>query len=221
MGNGLLVAVNMPQLVEPCARQHQQILRDGQVVHIHHPQVRVVIAQVQHGGNIACMAVFKRHDAVSGIAAFHGIEHLIPGGIAHGLGVGEQRLEGNVGKRALHALIGRAVLAQHHGFVLLGYVHQVLHMVFIIGPQGGILNAGGRFFQHSGLAGGVVDGQAVGTLILCHLQHGGHPPLKQCGQLGVHRVDLSACLFQCVHGFTSFCMVDKYHQDNRYPVSIP
>ena len=126
-----------------------------------------------------------------------------------------------MGKRALHALIGRAVLAQHHGFVLLGYVHQVLHMVFIIGPQGGILNAGGRFFQHSGLAGGVVDGQAVGTLIFRHLQHSGHPPLKQCGQLGVHRVDLGACLFQCVHGVTSFCMVDKYHQDNRYPVSIP
>ena len=57
--------------------------------------------------------------------------------------MGEQRLEGNVGKRALHALIGRAVLAQHHGFVLFGHVHQVLHMVFIIGPQGGILNAGG------------------------------------------------------------------------------
>ncbi len=97
----------------------------------------MVIAQVQHGGNIARVAVFKGHDAPGGIAAFHGVKHLVPGGVAHGLGVGEQRLEGDVGKSALHALIGGAVTAQHHGFVLLGHVHHVLHMVFIVGRRAG------------------------------------------------------------------------------------
>ena len=40
----------------------------------------------------------------------------------------------------------------------------------------------------------------MGTLVLGHLQHSGHAPLKQGSQLGVHFVDLSTGLFQCVHG---------------------
>ena len=215
------MAVDAFDLVEFCARQYQKILGDGQIVHIHHPQRRMVIAQIQHGGNIARMAVLKGNDAPGSIAALHCIKHLVPCGIAHSLGVGEQRPEGNVGKGTLYALIGSAVLAQHHGFVLLCHVHQVLHVVFIVGPQGRVLNAGRSLFQHCRLAGGIVNGQAMGSFVFGHLQHGGHPPLKQRSQLGIHRVDLGARLFQCVHGFTSFCMYDKYHQDNRYPVSIP
>ena len=109
---------------------------------------------------------------------------------------GEQRPEGNVGKSALHALIGGAVLAQHHGFVLLCHVHQVLHVVFIVGPQGRVLNAGRSLFQHCRLAGGIVNGQAMGSFVFGHLQHSSHPPLKQRSQLGIHRVDLGARLFQ-------------------------
>ena len=215
------MAVDAFDLVELCARQHQQVLGDGQIVHIHHPQRRVIIAQIQHGRNIARMAVLKGNNAPGGIAAFHRVKYLVPGGVAHSLGVGEQRPEGDVGKGTLHALIGGAVLAQHHGFVLLCHVHQVLHVVFIVGPQGRVLNAGRSLFQHCRLAGGVVNGQAVGSFVFCHLQHSGHPPLKQCGKLGIHCVDLGACLFQCVHGFTSFYMAPIGHLILRYPVSIP
>ena len=89
LGDGLLVAVDAFDLVEFCARQHQKILGDGQIVHIHHPQRRMVIAQIQHGGNIARMAVLKGNDAPGNIAAFHRVKHLVPGGIAHSLGVGD------------------------------------------------------------------------------------------------------------------------------------
>ena len=163
------------------------------------------------------MAVLKGNDAPGGIAAFHRVKYLVPGGVAHSLGVGKQRPEGDVGKGTLHALIGGAVLAQHHGFVLLCHVHQVLHVILIIGPQGGRLNAGRSLFQHCCLAGSVVNGQAVGSFVFGHLQHSGHPPLKQCGKLGIHCVDLGACLFQCVHGFTSFL----YGSDRPFDSQIP
>ena len=94
-------------------------------------------------------------------------------------------------------------------------------MRLIAVEKGRVLNAGRSLFQHCRLAGGIVNGQAMGSFVFGHLQHSSHPPLKQRSQLGIHRVDLGARLFQCVHGFTSFCMYDKYHQDNRYPVSIP
>ena len=222
LGNGLLVAVDASDLVEPGARQHQKILRDGQIIHIHHPQVRVVIAQVQHGGHVACVAVLKGHHAVGGVAALHRVEHLVPCGIAHRFSMGEQRPQGNVGKGTLHALIGGAVLPQNLRLVLLGHVHHVLDMVFIVGPQGRLLNACGGFLQHGSLPGCIVNGQTVGTFVFGHLQHGSHPPLEQRSQLGVHRVDLGAGLFQCVHGFTSFSVSGKrLLYKARYPVSIP
>ena len=84
-----------------------------------------------------------------------------------------------MGKGALHALIGGAVLAQHHGFVLLCHVHQVLHVVFIVGPQGRVLNAGRSLFQHHRLPRGVKNRQAVGLFVLGYAEHSGHPPLKQ------------------------------------------
>ena len=79
-------------------------------------------------------------------------------------------------------------------------------MIPVIGAQRRVLDAGCSLFQHGGLPGGVKDGQTVGLLVAGDLQHRRHPPLKQRGQLGVHRVDLGAGLFQCVHGFTSFCV---------------
>ena len=163
------MAVHRAQLGKLGARQHQKILGDGQVVHTHHPQLRVVITQVQHGGNVPGVAVFKGYYAVSGFARGHGFEHLVPCGIAHGFGVGEQRLEGDVGKCTFHSLIGGAVVPQHGSFVLLGKIHQVLDMVFIVRAQRGLLNAGCGLFQHGGLPGGIVDGQAVRPLIFGHL----------------------------------------------------
>ena len=129
----------------------------------------MVIAQVQHGGNIPGVAVFKGHYAVGGFAGGHRLEYLVPCGITHGLGVGEQRLEGDVGKRPLHPLIGGAALPQHSGLVLLGNVHHVLDVVFIVRAQRRLLNTGCGLFQHGGLPGGIVDGQAVRPLIFGHL----------------------------------------------------
>ena len=129
----------------------------------------MVITQVQHGGNVPGVAVFKGHYAVGGFARGHGLEYLVPRGIAHGFGVGEQRLEGDVGKCTFHSLIGGAVAPQHSGFVLLGKIHHVLDMVFIVRAQRRLLNAGCGLFQHGGLPGGIVDGQAVRPLIFGHL----------------------------------------------------
>ncbi len=85
---------------------------------IHHPQVGVVIAQVQHSGNIARVAVLKGDYAVGRIARGPPRRRPRPTWEAHGLGMGEERLEGDVGKGTLHALIGGAVLAQHLGLVI-------------------------------------------------------------------------------------------------------
>ena len=167
----------------------------------------MVVAQIQHGGNIARVAVFKRHHAVGGVAPLHGVKHFVPGGAADGLGMGEERFERDVGKGPLHALIGGAVAAQHRGLVLLGNVHHVLDMVPVVGAQGRLLNAGGGFVQHHRLPRGVKDGQAVGLFVRGNGQHRGHPALKQRRQLRVHRVDLRACFVQCVHGeSTSFVL---------------
>ena len=101
------------------AGQHQQVLGDGQVVHVHHPQVGVIVAQVQHGRNIARVAVLKGHHAVGSVPPLHGGEHLVPGGAAHGLGVGEQCPQRDVRKGPLHADRRRGS-GQKEGFVLLG-----------------------------------------------------------------------------------------------------
>ena len=53
-------------------------------------------------------------------------------------------------------------------------------------PQGRVLNAGRSLFQHCRLAGGIVNGQAMGSFVFGHLQHSSHPPLKQRSQLGIH-----------------------------------
>lgn len=106
---------------------------------------------------------------MSGFARSNGLEYLVPRGIAHGFGVREQRLEGDVGKRTLHPLIGGAVTSQHGSFVLLGKIHHVLDVVFIVRAQRGLLNAGCGLFQHGGLSGGIVDGQTVRPLIFGHL----------------------------------------------------
>ena len=106
---------------------------------------------------------------MGGFAGGHGLENLVPCGIAHGLGVGEQRFEGDVGKRPFHPLIGGAVTSQHSGLVLLGKIHHVLDVVFIVRAQRRLLNTGCGLFQHGGLPGGIVDGQAVRPLIFGHL----------------------------------------------------
>ena len=198
------MAVDVLELGQLGAGQDEQVLGDGQVVDVHHPQLGVVVAQVEDGGDIACVAVLKRHNAVGGVAPADGIEHLVPRRAADGLRVGEERPQRDVGESAFHALIGGAVPAQHLGFVLLGDVHHVLDMVFIVRPEGGVLDAGRSLFQHHRLPRGVKNRQAVGLFVLGDAEHSGHPPLKQGGQLRVHRVDLGAGLFQCVHLSTSF-----------------
>ena len=194
----------MGQLPQLGAGQDQQVLGDGQVVDIHDPEVGVVIAQIQHRRNIARVAVLEGHDAVGRIPALHRIEHFVPRREAHGLGVGEKGFQGNVGKGALHALIGGTVLAQHLGLVVLRYIHHVLDMIAVIGAQGRVLNAGLGLIQHHLFPRGVEDRQTVGLFVFGNGQHRRHPPLKQRGQLGVHRVDLAAGFVQCVHGSTSF-----------------
>ena len=74
-----------------------------------------------------------------------------------------------MGKRPLHPLIGGAALPQHGSLVLLGKIHHVLDVVFIVRAQRGLLNAGCGLFQHGGLPGGIIDGQAVRPLIFGHL----------------------------------------------------
>ena len=93
--------------------------------------------------------------------------------------MGEERPQRDVGESAFHALIGGAVPAQHLSFVLLGDIHHVLDMVFIVRPEGSVLDAGRSLFQHCRLAGSVVNGQAVGLFVLGYAEHSGHPPLKQ------------------------------------------
>ena len=78
LGDGLLVAVDAFDLVEFCAGSTRRFWEMGEIVHIHHPQRRMVIAQIQHGGNIARMAVLKGNDAPGSIAAFHRVKHLVP-----------------------------------------------------------------------------------------------------------------------------------------------
>ena len=214
------MAVDVPELGQLGAGQDEQVLGDGQVVDVHHPQLRVVIAQVQHGGDIARVAVLEGHDAVGGVPSPDGLEDLVPRRVAHCLRVGEERPQRDVGKSTLHALIGGAVLAQHLRLVLLGDVHHVLDVISVVGPEGGILNAGRSLFQHHRLPCGVIDRQAVGLLVLGDAEHGGHPPLKQGGQLRIHRVDLSAGLFQCVHLF-HILRVKFQLLLGRYLVSIP
>ena len=116
---------------------------------------------------------------MGGVAPLHGVEHFIPGGVADGLGMGEERFERDVGKGSLHALIGGAVPAQHLSFVLLGDIHHVLDMVLIVRPEGSVLDAGRSFFQHHRLPCGVKNRQAVGLFVLGDAEHSGHPPLKQ------------------------------------------
>lgn len=141
---------------------------------------------------------------MSGFARGNGLEYLVPRGIAHGFGVGEQRLEGDVGKCTLHPLIGSAVASQHSGFVLLGDVHHVLDVVFIVRAQRRLLNAGCGLFQHGGLPGGIIDGQAVRPLIFGHLQNGSHPALEQRSQLRIHvSISARACSSASM-GVTSF-----------------
>ena len=122
-----------------------------------------------------------------------------------------------MGKRALHALIGGPVPAQHLGLVLFGHVHHVLHMVAVIGAQSRILDPALRLIQHNGLPRRIEDRQAMGLFVFCHAEYRRHPPFKQGGQLGIHRVDLGAGLFQCVHHSTSFAFVLHL----RYLISIP
>ena len=169
----------MLQLAQRGAGQDQQVLRDGQVVHIHDPQGGVVVAQVQHGGHIARVAVLKGDHAMGCIAAFHRVEDLVPGGVADRLRMGEERLERDVRKGSLHALIGGAVPAQHLGLVLLGYIHHVLYVVAVIGAQGGVLNARFGLVQHHGFPRGIEDRQAVGLFVFGDRQHSRHPPLEQ------------------------------------------
>lgn len=58
----------------------------------------MVVAQVQHGGYIARVAVLKGDHAMGCIAAFHRVEDLVPGGVADRLRMGEERLERDVRK---------------------------------------------------------------------------------------------------------------------------
>ena len=143
------------------------------------------------------------------IAAFHRVEDLVPGGAADRLRMGEERLERDVRKGSLHALIGGAVPAQYRGLVLLGHIHHVLYVVAVIGAQGGVLNARFGLVQHHGFPRGIEDRQTVGLFVFGDRQHSRHPPLEQRGQRGVHRVDLPAGFVQCVHGFHILCFHDS------------
>lgn len=52
-------------------------------------------------------------------------------------------------------------------------------MVFIVRPEGSVLDAGRSLFQHHRLPRGVKNRQAVGLFVLGYAEHSGHPPLKQ------------------------------------------
>ena len=194
------MAVDVPDAGQAGAGQNQQVLPHRQIVHLHHPQLGVLIAQVQHRRHVPRVAVLKGDHPAGGVPRRHFGEHFVPGGAADRLGVGEQLPQGDVGERPLHPLIGHPVLAQQQRLVLAGQGHPVADMVQIIGPQDRVLDAVRRFLQHLLFPGRVMDGQAVGLFVLRHLHHRPHPPLKQSGQLSVHRVDLLTGLFQGIHG---------------------
>ena len=77
-------------------------------------------------------------------------------------------------------------------------------MVFIVRPEGSVLDAAAAFSSTTASRAAFENRQAVGLFVLGDAEHSGHPPLKQGGKLPVHRVDLGAGLFQCVHPSTSF-----------------
>ena len=73
----------MPELGQLGAGQDEQVLGDGQVVDVHHPQLGVVVAQVEDGGDIACVAVSNGTTPWRCRPA-DGIEHLVPRRAADG-----------------------------------------------------------------------------------------------------------------------------------------
>ena len=48
------MAVDVLELGQLGAGQDEQVLGDGQVVDVHHPQLGVVVAQVEDSGDVAC-----------------------------------------------------------------------------------------------------------------------------------------------------------------------
>ena len=144
------------------------------------------------------MAVFKGQHAVGRVAAGHSVEHLRPGGIRLRPYMLEQAGEGNVAERALHALIGHGPHAQHRALERAGQAHGVADEILVIFSVG-LVRQPGAVFGHDGLLpGSVQNRQAPGLLVCGHPAHGVHTAAEQRRHLRVHRVDLSARLFQLV-----------------------
>ena len=61
-------------------RNAQQVLPDGQITHPGHDQTRVGVQQIQHGGNIPGIGIFKGKYPKFGVAVLYGIKDLAPGG---------------------------------------------------------------------------------------------------------------------------------------------
>ena len=169
----------------------------------------VGIAQIQHGGHVPGVAVLKGKHPVGGAALFHPVEHVGPGGAGHGLGLGEQPCQGDVGKGALHPLVGHRVPAQGVGLVLAGNRHGGLLELRIIGAQGRVLNTGGVLFDHLFFPGGVQHRDVVFLLVGGHPGHLGHPLFKQGGHLRVNLVDGMAGALQFLHDKTSLTPPQK------------
>ena len=200
LGQRLLVADDQPHIGKLRPLHAQQVLPDGLVPHSGHRQVGVGVEQVQHGGHIAGVGVFKGQHAQGGIAVFDGVAHLVPGRKGFGPAQRVEAAQRDVAPRALHPLIGRRVPPQKLPLVRPRDRQRLGQKAVIIGPQGRVLHPGGVFFDQRGLPRGVKDGFSGAGLVLGHLRNGLHPLLKQRGHLRVDAVNDGARLLKLVGG---------------------
>ena len=190
LGQRLRMADDRADGLQRCTRHRQQILPDGQVTHAGDDDVRVGVQQIQHGGHIARIGVFKRKYAELRISALHSIKDLAPGGAGRLPRKGEQALQCNLAPCAGHPLIGSGVAAKAHALIRAGNGHRIIQKSAIVGAQRLIGDAGRIFIQHSRLTRGVKHRLAGLGLIARHIGHRAHPPLKQGGHLRVNSINL-------------------------------
>ena len=182
----------------------QQVLLDGHVLHVGHNDVRVGVQQVQHGGNIPCVGVFKGQHTKLGVAVLHSVKHLGPGGKGSGPGKGKHPPQGNVAPCALHALISGGVAAQSGPLVGAGDGHGLLQKRLVIRAQFLVLQPGRVAGDHIRLPRGIKYRLAGLGFVTYYVGNSLHAPLKQSGHFGVDGIDLGTGLLQKIHTRCSF-----------------
>ena len=194
LGQRLRVADDGPDRLQRRARHAQQVLPDRQVAHPGNDNIGVGVQQVEHGGDIARVGVFKRQNAELCIPVLHGVKDLAPGGAGRLPRKGEKAAQRNVAPRTGHALVGGGIAAQPGALVCAGNAHGIAEKGAVVGAQRLVGDAGRVFVKHSGLPRGIKNRLAGLGLVAHHIGHRAHTPLKQSGHLGINGVDLGTGL---------------------------